>query len=197
MTGGFVGMIAKVSDTDLAQAKTTLESEIQADLLAQARAQVPSDFILFPNLSQITYSLLPQGTSTDSTATENEEGDFTGVMFKKSDLAQFLATQKLGADVVTGPVEIPDFSSLTVAFTGTNQDLLGTTTVGFQVSGSATAQWVTDETALAKELAGTSKDALDSVLTNYPSIQSASATINPFWKSSFPSDATKIRIEEK
>ena len=197
MSGGFVGMTAKVSAADLATAKTTLEAGIKTDLLAQARAQVPADFILFPNLSQITYTLLPQGTSTATTATENEQGNFTGVMFKKSDLATFLATQQLGSNVVTGPMEIPDYSSLTIGFAGTNPDLLQATSVNFQVNGTALTQWVTDESGLVKDLAGTKKSDLDSILKNYPSIQSADATIKPFWKSSFPTDTTKITIEEK
>lgn len=197
MSGGFVGMTAKVSDADLAKAKAALEAEIKTDLLAQARAQAPADFILFPNLSQITYTLLPQGTSTASNATENEQGDFSGVMFKKSDLAQYLTTQKLGATVVTGPVEILDFSSLSMSFAGTNPNLLQADSINFQINGSAQTQWITDQAALAKDLAGKSKSDLDSILKNYPSVGSASATINPFWKSSFPSEPTKITIEEK
>jgi len=197
MSGGFVGTTAKVSDSDLATAKTTLESEINTDLLDQARAQVPADFVLFPGLSEITYTLLPQGTSTATSAIENEQGNFTGVMFKKADLAQYLATQKLGASAVTGPVEFPDFSTLTATFVGTNPDLLNASSVNFQINGNTLAQWVTDATALAGDLAGTAKSNLDTILKNYPSIQSASATINPFWKSSFPTDPTKITIKEK
>lgn len=196
MTGGFVGMQAQVSTSDLATAKTTLESQINADLLAQARAQVPAGFILFPNLSEITYTLLPQGTSTATSAIENEQGNFTGVMFKKADLAQFLATQELGASSVTGPVEIPDFSTLTATFAGTNPDLLNAASVNLQIKGNAVVQWVTDAAALAGDLAGTNKNNIGTILKNYPSIQTASATINPFWKTSFPSDPTKITIKE-
>jgi len=194
MSGGFVGMTAKVSDSDLAKAKATLEAQIKTDLLAQARAQVPADFILFPNLSQITYTLLPQGSSTASSATENERGDFTGVMFKKGDLAQYLSTQKLGASTVTGPVEILDFSGLSITFAGVNPDLLQADSVNFQVSGTALTQWITDKVSLAKDLASKNKNDVDSILKNYPSISSATVTVNPFWKSSFPSEPTKITI---
>jgi hypothetical protein len=62
------------------------------------------------------------------------------------------------------------------------------------LNGSTAIEWVTDETALAGDLAGKSKSNLDTVLKAYPSIESASAVVRPFWKSSFPEDSKKIKI---
>lgn len=193
MSGGLVGMKASVSDADLATAKNTLEEGIKADLLQQARAQVPADYILFPNLVTITYDLLPTGSSTDTTASVGERGNFSGVMFKKADLATFLAAQKI--QNVAGPVTLPDVSGLDAIFTSAaTPELLQADSVTFMITGSTTVEWVTDEKSLAGDLAGKAKSDLDTVLKAYPSIQSASAVVRPFWKSSFPNDPAKIKI---
>ncbi len=59
MIGGFVGIRRKVSDTDLAAANTTLQTSLKTELMNQAKAQVPPDFIIYPNLVYITYTNPP------------------------------------------------------------------------------------------------------------------------------------------
>ena len=193
MAGGFVGTRASVNPTDLASAKATIESGLKDDLMSKVSSQVPADYVLFPDLSTITYDSLPQGSSTGETVTIGERGNFSGVMVKKSDLASYLATRQ-GA-TVSGPVTIGDGSSLKASFGSSTPDLSKADTLAISLDGSATVTWVTDEKALAAELSGKSKSDLDGILKGYPSIQSAEATIQPFWKSSFPSNAEKITIK--
>ncbi|MBX4189449.1 hypothetical protein KW785_02535 [Candidatus Parcubacteria bacterium] len=195
MTGGFVGTRGKVGESDMAKAKSLLEDALKIELQNQARAQVPPDFILFPDLSQITYDAPTTGSSTATGAVVSEHANFTGVIFKKSELAAFLADQKVDKDAPVGPVEITDFSKIEVASSGSKSDLLGATSITFQINGSATLLWTTNEASLASDLSGKKKAELSNILKNYPSILSASATVRPFWKSSFPNDPKKIKIQ--
>jgi len=198
MTGGFIGARKKVSDSDLAAANTTLNTTLKNGLMDQAKAQVPADFIIFPNLIYIAYSSLPQTNPTDNGVTVNQHADLYGVMFKKTDLANFLASKKL-TDDASGPVDVPDLTNLDLSFVGqTAKDLLKVDQLNFQVTGSATAVFLTDENALKNDLVGKNNSDLDSILKkNYPGILDATSVIRPFWKSVFPSDPEKIRIIEK
>ncbi len=197
MTGGFVGMRKKVSDADLSAANTTLQTQLKTELMSQAKAQVPPDFIIFPNLVYITYNNLPQTNPTDKGVTVNVHADLYGVMFKKVDLANFLAMKKL-TNPESIPVDVPDLSKLDLTFIGQSaRDLLKTDQLSFQVAGSATAIYLTDEDALKKDLVGKQKTELDTILKkSYPGILEANAVVRPFWKNVFPSDSTKIKIIE-
>lgn len=196
ISGGFVGMEKSVNPDDAAKAKTELQSSLSQELLAKAQAEVPDDFILFPSLSSVTFEDLPQSTSTGDTATINLRGNLYGIMFKKSDLAHALASKKL-ALTKDEAVDMNSYDSLQISFAGTAPaDLLPLTQISFKVSGSATLVWKTDEVALKSDLVGRSKSELPSILQNYPSISSAGATIRPFWKTSFPTDAKNINIDK-
>lgn len=195
MTGGFVGAMKKVSDADLKAANTTLGETLKGELMNQAKAQVPPDFIIYPNLVYISLSNLPQTNPTDSGVTVNLHADLYGVMFKKVDLISFLASKKL-TDTTSNPVNIPDLENLDLTFIGqTAKDLLKADQLNFQVDGTATAVYLTDENALRNDLTDKNKSDLDSILKkSYPSILKANAVVRPFWKSSFPSDPSKIKI---
>ena len=198
MTGGFVGTRKKVSDTDLATAKTKLDSDIEDQLLSQARAQVPADFVLFPKLSSIAYTLLPETNSTSTSATVSERGDLIAVIFKRADFAQYIALQKLGANRVGSAVEIPDYSKLDASLFGTPPaDLSKVTAIRLQLDGTATLRFITDEEALKSDLIGKDEKNIPDIIKGYPSIEKASSIIRPFWKSSFPNDVTKIKIERQ
>lgn len=194
MTGGFIGTEKAVSPDDTAKAKESLEAALKTELLGQANAQVPADYILFPNLVSIVYEDLPQSNQTNSGATINERGNFYGVMFKKKDLASFLAQKKAVADIGI-PVDISDLSSLDLSFVGQPQgDLLSAEQISFQVIGGVTVTFVVDEEALKKDLSGTKRNEEDVVLKKYPGIVSANAVLRPFWNNSFPTDVSKIKI---
>lgn len=196
MAGGFTGTRRKVSQADLAKAKSTLDAELKSELLSQARAQMPVDFILFPGLSSLSTELLPTENAGDENVNIKERGDLSAAIFKRGDLSQYLAMQKLGNQNVGSEVEITDFSKLTVtAVGGAPADFSKSNSIHMQLSGVADIRYITDETALAADLLGVDKSKVSLVLKKYPSISDASATIRPFWKSTFPTDVTKIKIE--
>lgn len=196
MSGGFVGMEKAVSEADLAQARATLESGLRTDLAALAAAQVPGDFTLVNSLSSVVFEDLPQTAATSSgKVTVNLRGNLYGVMFKTTDLSMRLAVGKT-AIAEGDSVVIEDFSPLAITYTGTAPaDILSAEAIDFTVSGQALVIWRTDEVALKGDLLGRRKSEISGILANYPAISSMSATIRPFWKSSFPDDGSKLVIK--
>jgi len=199
MSGGFVGTEKVVKADDQTQAETQLHATLRDELISEAQAQVPEGFILLPSLSSVTFENLEQTTSNSkNNATINMRGYLYGVMFKKSDLSSSLAKDKieLSADE---PVDIAGLELLDFSFaTATTADLLDLQDeISFSVAGDTMAVWRTDEIALKTDLVKRNKRDLPSILSNYPAIISATATIRPFWKRTFPNDSTRISIKKE
>ncbi len=195
MAGGFIGKEKAVNAQDLAKARTTLQGTIKEELLGKAQAEVPSDFILFPSLSLVTYEDLPQTAATGG-AMVNMRGHLFGIMFKRSDLALALSLGKVKV-LATDPVDIESFEAVQIAFAGTPPvDLLDLNKIDFTARGTALLVWRTDEVALKSDMAGRHKDDLPQILNNYPTIKDATATLSPFWKKHFPAKTSDIVIKK-
>jgi hypothetical protein len=197
MTGGFVGVEKVVSEADLAKAENELKTLLSQELYAEAQAEVPKDFILFPPLSSIVFEEITQvGSNTTNTANINLKANLYGVMFKKSGFARELSKNKATVSPEER-VELKSYDSLEVAFVDTAPAaLLSASEVSFEVSGLTELLWLTDEAALKSDLAGRSKGDISVILSSYPTIANASATVRPFWKSAFPNEAGKISIKK-
>ena len=197
MSGGFVGMEKSVSAADETETKSALEVALRNELMSEARAQVPEDFILIPSLSSMTFEDLPQtNSSTEGNATLNMRSNLVGVMFKKGDLSTYMAIKKtqIAKDEL---VDIVGLDSLTFSYVnGAPTDLSSTEKIDFSVTGDAVAVWRIDEVALRADLLGKNKRDIPTILNNYPNIVSATATIRPFWKSTFPYSVDNISIKQ-
>ena len=197
MSGGFVGTEKVVSDEDKARVKAELEQVLKEELISEAVAQVPEEFVLFPSLSFVTFEDLPQTASANTESVMvNKRANLSGVMFKKSDLSNHLSLEKI-ARTPSELVDIIALESLNLSFVSTPpSDLLLSPEINFSVTGEVTALWRTDEVALKADLVGKHKKDIPSILNNYPTVVQATATTRPFWKSSFPSDSAKISIKK-
>lgn len=197
LAGGFVGKEKSVSENDLLTTRNELKATLTEDLLGKAQAEVPEDFILFPSLSSVTFEDLPQSASGDSGSVNvNLRGHLYGIMFKKAELARALATEKTQV-LANDSVDLESFGNLKVSFSGTPPtDLISLSKISFKVEGSALLLWKTDEVALKSDLLGRGQKELTSILKNYPTVASADATLRPFWKQTFPTQADKITIKK-
>ena len=195
MAGGFVGMAKVVNEETLTKAKNELKTALETQLLTEARAQVPEDFVLPSTLSTLDYEDLPQVDAEGGGAIIGLKANFHGVMFKKIELSKHLASKKMEL-IESDVVEIEPLDSLSLSFFGNlPTDLLSANQVSFEVSGTSDLVWQTDEGALRADLIGKKKKDVESILSNYPSIASANATVRPFWKRSFPDEITDITVK--
>lgn len=197
MSGGFSGVERIVSSQDKTRVKAELEIALRDELISEARAQVPADFILFPSLSSVIFEELSQTDSgLENSVMVNIRGNLYGIIFKKSDLSNSLAFKKVKLSA-NQSVDITTFDRLVFAFAGVPPvDLLLSDEIKFSVTGEGRAVWRVDEQALKADLIGRRKKDLPSVLSNYPTIISATATIWPFWKNVFPADSVRISLKQ-
>ena len=197
MSGGSTGGERMVKDEDEARAKTQLEAALKEELISEARAQVPEDFILLPSLSLVTFENLSQTDSTnENNVMINVRAGLSGVMFKRSDLSNHLIRDK--AILASGElVDIMELNALDFAFVNnTSAGSLSSDRIEFSVKGEAIAVWRVDEVALKADLIGKHKRDIPAILNNYPTIAKATATIRPFWRSSFSEDSAEIFLKK-
>ena len=196
MSGGFVGKEKVVATEGLTKARTDLRGALSQELLTKAQAEVPADFILFPSLSSFEFEDLPQSEAGSGSVNLNMRGHLYGIMFKKTDLSTALARSQVTL-VVGEPVEMESFETIEISFAGAAPtDLLSLNKIDFKASGSGLLLWRTDEIALKSDIAGRERSDVAQILKNYPTIESANATVRPFWKSSFPEEADSITVKQ-
>lgn len=196
MTGGFSGIAKVANESELSKANSELMAALRDDLLREARAQAPAEFVLYPELSIIEFNEPVQTNAGNGNVTVSQTGNFYGVMFKRSDLAAFLATEKTNTELPL-PVRIADIDSLSLSFNGEQPaNLLDAEEISFVVTGTAKALSHINEESLRQSVAGKDKDELQSILRSLPGIKTADAVVRPFWKSAFPEEASKIKISE-
>ncbi|OHA92121.1 MAG: hypothetical protein A3J09_01335 [Candidatus Zambryskibacteria bacterium RIFCSPLOWO2_02_FULL_51_21] len=194
IAAGFIGKEKVVKSEDLVVAKSSLQASLKEELYTEAEAEVPEDFVLFRSLSTFDFEDLPQTAGSGASVVLNMRGHFYGVMFKRSDLASFLAVKKLGIGPAE-PVGITDYSPLNISFaSAVPEDLLSSSDISFKITGAAQVVWLTDEVALKADLAGHNKSEVQGILNNYPTIAAANITVRPFWKSSLPDKPDKIKV---
>jgi len=194
ITGGFVGTQPAVSDADLASAKQKLEQNLTASI-QQAAQQLPDGYVVLPNSLSIAFSDLAQTTDDNNTATISEAASATEDLVSKADLASVIA-KKAVSNYGGEAVALDPASTLTMSVATTSQP--GVLTVTF--TGSATLVWQFDPDAVKQALLGKPKSAFEQVLRSFAPALSCSAdtpctaSIRPFWKSTFPADPDQISV---
>lgn len=188
MTGGYVGNATTVSDSELSSKTADLQSKIHDELVTEVGTETPDTFVFFPSGMAVDFT-----TSTD---VENGQTMLKGKgvalapIFNKKFLTDainqangtnysvFDDWENLQADIAnTKGLTAGDFPDLSLHLTG-NVDLGQDINIG----------------DLQRTLAGRPKNDLSTILSAYPSVLTANATIRPFWKTHFPDDAKKINI---
>jgi len=196
MTRGFSGTVKTVSDSELAVIDAELQGALSDILNEQVAAQVLEEFIIFDDTTIVEIkNAEPSEESTSNTATVKVEGTVYAVIFDREELSSAIAKEILpsydGSQVL-----VENFDALSIsmidkdAFTPEEDN-----EISFTINGIPNIVWIVDEELITSDLAGKSKTEFPSIIEKYVSIKRAEAKIRPFWKSSFPEDAGKLKIE--
>jgi hypothetical protein len=193
-----VGLEKSMSEEERVRARISLENALREELAVETSEQVPAEFVLFPELSSITFEELPQTESdTPGNVNMNLRGHFSGIIFKAVDFSTYLSRDKINLSPSETVLFENIIESLSVSFGEiSSPDLLLVEEIDFNVSGQTTAVWQTDESQLMSDILGKHKNDIPEILKNYPTIVSASTTISPFWKTSYPSNAKSVTIKK-
>lgn len=193
MSGGSSGASGPgIAPADLSAALSKLQSNLLGKARDTAVAQAQTGTIVLPELIQVAYATEPNTVEAGGGARVHESAHVQIPVFQTSQLGQMIGAA-VSADADSAPVTLIPGSGFRVALFGTSPDL-ATGPLQFTVQGQANLIWNVDTAALAKALAGREQGAFQTVITGFPGIEEAHAKVEPFWKSTFPSNPSDIKI---
>ena len=194
ITGGLIGNIKIVPEEDKQATIKQIHSEIEKEILNEARLQIPSDFILFDDLIKITFESLPNSNVNGDTVLISEKATLNGAIINKKELAKFIAKNKIDG-FKDEDIEILNINDLKISIIDKNKNISKGEEIGLNIKGNATLVWLYNEEQLKLDLVDKNKKDINSVLSKYPGIKKAEVVVTPFWKSAFPSKPKNIKIE--
>ena len=198
-TGGAQGTVKVVSDDDVLKARTELTAALKQKLATEADAEHPKGTTLFPSAEFYTFTevLDNSAANTGSNVKFTLKGKLDAVLFDSVALAKQVVLTN-GAVSESEKVEINNIGALTFAWQKNMSTApQSTDTLQFTLNGNAHTVWVIDTELLKNKLTGVKYSEYKKVLSLFPGIEKVTVSILPFWKSSFPTDKTRIHVTTK
>jgi len=193
MAGGFSGTQAVISKQVLASTTAELQNNLKTSLASDVTAQIPANFILYPDSMTFSFSPMSQAGTNGNGTVVDEKGTAYGVIFDRGDLARSIAEIYSIVDTT----KIDNLDSLNFKYaTGTAFNPAGdSATLNFSLTGSAHIVWTFDANKLETQLLGLSKNQAKEVMSGYPAISQVWVETSPFWNQTIPTDPKKVRID--
>lgn len=195
MAGGFVGDKPGIAPADLQSATAAVRARLEEKARSQAVAAAGEGRIALPQLIEIVYQDLPQTLEAGGGARVRQRAVVSIPVFDANSFAATIA-RGVSADAEGSTVRLIPKSGFAAESSATSTSL-GAEPISFTMSGTALLVWEVDATALKEALKGKDRAAFEAIVDAFPGVQEASARIQPFWRSSFPSDPSKIRVIEE
>lgn len=193
--GGFQGKTPFVSETQKGGLVAEMKAVLQAKLFKQAIDQIPAGFVLFPDAIFVRLDEnQTEMVSVGEGAVIKLKGTLYGAIFNEEKLAEKVAETNI--DGYEGnPVYVSNIRDLNFSLKNKESiSLPDVKNINFSLLGAAKIVYRLDEDKLVAELLGKPKKNLPQILSQYPNIESANLTINPFWKKSLPDKSKDIKI---
>lgn len=193
-TGGFVGDRPAVAPATLDAARSEVRGRLSQK--AQQLAATPTDgTFAFANLVNIVFETLPATAEPGGGVRIHERAVVSLPVFPIGPFSQSIA-RAVSANAEGQTVNLRFSPDIAASASSTlAQGELGQKPLIFSLTGSAQLIWNVDAGGLSKALAGRDESAFQAIIQGFSSIDGARARITPFWRKSFPSDATKIEIQ--
>ncbi len=196
ISGGFKGESFDISDEDLKRETDILKGELSTSLLEKARAEVPSEFILYDKAVTISYDEPTISAADESGKVEiKQTGILNAVIFKEVDLTKSLVG-KVIADTTEHSVTIPNIRELNIeldkASVITNPENMES--VKIIIDDKIRVVWDINEAEIKDVLAGIKKRDFEPQMLTFKNIESAELSLKPFWKNTLPSKPSAIKI---
>ncbi len=195
IVGGFVGEQPAIALSDLAKAEETLKQQLDLSIATAIAAATPSGFIIVKNSLTTVYSPIAKTSGVGTEITLSETVTVSQVIVRADDLASVVAKQTV-TDYMGESVSFVDQSQIHVSIAPDMNKATGPLTIA--LSGSPTLVWQFDQAAFKQALIGKKKADLQAIIQLFkPAIKEATTNIRPFWKSTFPVDASKLIVMVK
>jgi hypothetical protein len=194
-SGGFAGnepsVAASTRDAAVSEMRGRMQEAIKNKML-----EIPAEGYVFPNFAKVTYAEAPPATEADGQVRLRQTAHVEVPVFSKRQLFAMIggavSADAEGADLSLIPKE--GFSAQLIQ-PSSSEALNFSDPIVFSISGTGVLLWNVDTAALAGALSGKDKGAFQTIVKGFPGVQDARARIEPFWRGTFPSDASDVVIE--
>jgi hypothetical protein len=196
ITGGGAGAVHAVSEADRPQVIDTLKSYLTERLKRETRAQIPDEFITFPNLQFVsidTSSLRLEGSNIKFPA--QLKGTMVSYLIPRDALESAIAACVLSATPYPS-VSIPalsDLDVLPVSAIPTNPAITPDS-ITISVTGEGTIIAKVPVEHVKEALIGRPRRAFITALTDIAEIDNAQFRLLPFWAPLFPRDEDSFTV---
>ncbi len=213
ISGGSTGLVYSLGASDLGDLNAQASSTFKIAMMKKIQAQVPANYILFPDATTFSYKIDENSNSQAPTGQVKIDGVLSAVIFKRDTISNAIIHRVLQLDKMANPnisqqdissgdktlatkeIEIQGLDALNFSFNDPNQLITkDTQAISFNVSGSGNLLWHSNLTSLKNNLVGVSKEIAQKVLSGDPSISSYTVNIFPPWESYLPNTVNKIKI---
>lgn len=195
MTGGAsAGSGPAIAPSDLTAAIAEVRGRLETKTRDAVRALTTDSVIAFADMANISYQDLPRTVETGGGVRIHESAHLTVPVFPADLFASAVGAQ-VSADAGNASLKLIPGEGFAAHVTASSNPTLGMSPLSFTLAGQGMLVWNVDASALASALAGRESSAFQAIVNNFPGIQEAHARIEPFWKSSFPADPSKIKID--
>ena len=193
MAGGFIGNVPTAPEDKMNEAYASAEAELKQELTQKINAQKPDTFVWYPSALLFESVRQVPTAGTGSMIVLSVNATSTAVVFSKSVLSNYIAEHSV-TDYDKEPVSIDKLGDLIFTPRFSAEANVGDP-IPFSLTGDATIIWQFDSAQLKSDLAGKNKKDIFSIIANYRGVARVSAVIRPFWKSQFPDNPNKIKID--
>lgn len=194
MTGGFIGVRPIVNESVLASARAEMRDRLAARIEADDFSNIENGYAV-PSLAEISYEAPAPEQGADGSVIVRERANVLIPVFDEVAFASAIAAETSAA-ADDGAVIIADATTFTIqAAAGSGTPELGTDPIEFSLEGTATFVGSVDVAQLAQDLSGKDREAFERIVAGYPGVETATANLAPFWRSTFPDDPTAIQID--
>jgi hypothetical protein len=193
MTGGFIGNMKTVTDTDKNTALQSINSEIEAELKKELSSKIPEGLTLLPGA--ITYESKELAPKEDgSSVSIGKEITAYAMMLNSEDLSKRIVAEYVSNLMSWEDIkpEIKDFSGLEVS--DIPKDLENAGKIDLQITGTTKVWAKIDTNAINQRLLGAPKKDAAKLMDEFAGISGITSTIRPIWKQTFPKDSFKIYV---
>jgi hypothetical protein len=193
MTGGFVGDEPGMAPGALNAAIAAVRSRLETKARESVDTLDTSDTIPLSDLMQITYETLPSTQEAGSGVRIHEKAHIE-IPLIRADALAIVVAQSAAIDSDDATISLIPGEDFAVKMSSAEPLSLGVDPLKFVLAGKATLVWKVDAAALGNALAGREGAAFQTIVNGFSGIQEAHAKIEPFWKKSFPAEASNIKI---
>lgn len=195
ITGGSTGTKFVISDSERTAATKGMESSLLTKARTKAQEALTDKTMTLRGAEVYTYRDLPD-EANGTNVIVGSEITYYQMIFDKNEIAEYLRAESSVPDLPDSPAVITNIDKLGVTLPQkTKQSSLGTQSVfsdkslTFTLSGSPVLEWSIDTDAVKRDLAGASRDDINTILKKNPTIGAGTQVdIMPFWNNSVPSE---------